>query len=474
MRERKASRLNELDRNLPILFVGSYAEPEPIGGNRTLSLQAVNLRALGIPAEIFTWPINDTWRGPVPNVSSLRLAGQPYLHVERWGIPYHVASLPKIWSERILAEKEWGAAVAWGMQALSELRPRLVHQQFWQNLWWMMEAAIRLGIPVAYSAHDYGIACLRTILVNGWDTLCDGVVAVSKCSRCILAGRNLLGKANEWVASLPLADRLLSLAFGSNADGPLARAGGVRLPVKERVALTIKRCRRVFNQLDALIVTTPFARDFFIQFGTPSDRIHIMPWFHAQDLLLQELPKNWDSLCIGLITRISPEKGVHIVLEALRQVKASKPILLKIAGSPDNAYAQDLMRRFPESSGNNRVQWCGWISGERLPDFYKDVHVVAVPSLWYDNAPLAMIEALAHGRPVICSDVPSMTHLVQHEVNGLVFPMGDTVALAHQIERLAGSPELVRQLAKRTRNVMSAIEYAKRLGSVYQAILKIR
>ena len=63
-----------------------------------------------------------------------------------------------------------------GGHVLRELRPGLVHQHYWQGLWWMMEAAMRLGIPTVYSAHDYGIACLRTILVSGWDTSCDGGV----------------------------------------------------------------------------------------------------------------------------------------------------------------------------------------------------------------------------------------------------------------------------------------------------------
>jgi glycosyltransferase involved in cell wall biosynthesis len=454
-----------------ILLIGSFAEPEPVGSNRTLALQAISLRRLGLPVEILTWPLEHTWRGPRPGLEDGRLAGRPYLHIERQGLSYHVVSLPKIWSERVLNEEEWDAAVAWGVRALSVLRPQIVHQQFWQNLWWMMEAAIKLGIPIIYSVHDYGIACLRTILVTGWNTLCDGVVSVEKCSSCILAGRSLLGKINEWMARLPLADSLLPLAFGKNADGPLARAGGLRMPVQRRVSLAIERSNYIFSQLDALIVASPFAENFFSQFGTPPQKIHTIPWFHAQEILLPNLLESFDVLRLGVVSRISPEKGLHILLEALGKLNTHKPIILKIAGSTDSRYAQNLMHRFTKHANSHQVIWCGWIPNEKLHEFYADIQVVVIPSIWYDNTPLVLVEALAQGRPVICTDVPSMTHLVKHEVNGLVFPIGDVGSLAQQIDRLAESPELICEFAQHTRNVLSTIEYANRLNTIYETVL---
>ncbi len=457
----------------PILIVGSYAESEPIGGNRTLALQAFSLSRLGERIEVLTWPHNDTWRGARPDGAS-KLAGLPYVCVERANVPFHVVECPPIWAERSLTEMEWETAVAWAMRALEQLQPRLVHHQFWQNLWWFLEAAQRLGIPTVYSAHDYGMACLRTILVNGWDELCTVKASVDVCSRCIVAGRNPLGKANELVARLPFTRTLLAAAFGTDGKGPLGRAGGVRLPVRERVGLALTRCRRVLGKARAIIVASPFAREFFFsQFVEDADRIHVLPWFHGQSRVLETLPRGDGVLRLAIATRISPDKGMHVLLEGLSRVKSRRPVTLKIAGIYDSDYAADLVRRYRNRAGDHTVTWAGWQSNDSMYDFYSDVDAAVIPSLWYDNTPLALVEALAHGRPVVCTDVPSMTHLVHHEVNGLVFPMGDAGALARQIERLADTPGLVVRLARATRNVKDATEYAQELRAIYTGIVGV-
>ena len=60
-----------------------------------------------------------------------------------------------------------------------------------------------------------------------------------------------------------------------------------------------------------------------------------------------------------------------------------------------------------------------------------------VPSIWWENSPLVIQEAFLHGRPVICSDIGGMAEKVDHDVNGLHFPVGDPDALARTIQRAA-------------------------------------
>ena len=311
---------------------------------------------------------------------------------------------------------------------------------------------------------------MRTVLVTGKDALCDGRVAIQKCAVCIVGGRNLLGKLNEWTAKLPLANIVLNAAFGKQADGPIARAGGVRMSVEKRVGLTVERCERIFSELDGLVVASPFAGEFFSQFGGQPDKMHVIPWFYAQEIENRILPDTRGVLRLGMAARMSPDKGVHIFLEALQQVTSSRAIEVKIAGNMNNSYASGLKERFSHSAGGHKITWCGWVSNDHLDEFYEDVHVAIVPSLWYDNCPLSLVEALAYGRPVICTDVPSMTHLVKHEVNGLVFPMGDAAALARRIEYLAENISLIEEYARCIVSGPSLHEYAIKIGTVYDQI----
>jgi len=72
---------------------------------------------------------------------------------------------------------------------------------------------------------------------------------------------------------------------------------------------------------------------------------------------------------------------------------------------------------------------------------------------------------------VICTDVPSMTHLAQNGINALTFPLNDSQALARHIENMAKNPDLLKCLSQKTRNVLSASEYAQKLNDVYQMVL---
>jgi glycosyltransferase involved in cell wall biosynthesis len=60
---------------------------------------------------------------------------------------------------------------------------------------------------------------------------------------------------------------------------------------------------------------------------------------------------------------------------------------------------------------------------------------VVVPSIWWENAPLVVLEAFRHRRPVICGDVGGMAELVRDGVDGLHAPVGDPAGLARVMRR---------------------------------------
>ena len=459
----------QTDPALEVLHVGSFAEPRPRGGNRLLATQLGELGRQGVVTACLTWPIHDTWQGPRPGPDSTLVGGRPWLDVTREGGRYHVVSLPPIWSERVLSEAEWEAAVAWAGAALARLRPRIVHLHYWQNLWFVLEAARRAGIQTVFSAYDYGIACLRTVLVTGAGELCRATPGVATCSACIVRGRGALGLANELAAALPLGERLLTRAYGAGRDGPLARRGGVRMPVWRRVGLSLDRLGALAPGVGALMATSPFAAGFFASCGFRAERIHVVPWFADHPAEREPLPGD-EELRLGFCGRVAPEKGLDVLLGALELVRSPRPVRLQIAGAIDSGYAEALQRRFPHAAGEAKVEWLGWQEREALPAFLRSLHALVVPSIWYDNTPVALVEALAQGRPVVCTDVPSMTHLVEDGRSGFTFPLGDQRALAGRLERLAREPGLVREFAAAVCAVPSLEEYCAKLVEVYRAL----
>ncbi len=456
----------------PVLFVSSYAESEPIGGNRTVAAQALQLSNSGVNVEVLTWPNNDTWRGPTPGPSDGMLGGVPYRVVKLEKLRYHVVTPPIRWAYRFLSPADWSVAVSWATEALTVLNPSVVHLQFWQNLTWVMHAAVQLGIPTVYSIHDYGMACHRTILITGTGDLCDAKPMSEKCAKCVISGRGLLGRANELVVRVPLARSLLDVSFGKDENGWLARKGCVRSTAITRTELVISRARYLFSHAAAVIAASPVAATYASSLGALATNIHLLPWFHHGFCGRgpSRRKRSTRELSLGYIGRLSPEKGVHILLRALTLLKDVDRLTLHIAGVADSDYGRSLLRQFSLLAGRAHIRWHGWVSPPNTPAFFSEIDVSVLPSLSQDNCPLSLVESIASGCPVICSDVPSMTHLVKQGVNGWVFPMGDSKALAHVIHQIAVSPEVVEQFAERLPPVMDIARYATELATIYESI----
>jgi len=96
------------------------------------------------------------------------------------------------------------------------------------------------------------------------------------------------------------------------------------------------------------------------------------------------------------------------------------------------------------------------VAPEEVAALLAEHHVVVIPSLWAENAPLVALEARAAGRPVIASALGGLPELVVHDRDGILFPAGDSDRLAailteltdrSRLDSLAGSVTAPRTLA---------------------------
>jgi glycosyltransferase involved in cell wall biosynthesis len=460
---------------MKVIYISTYADPQPLHGNNTSVAIAREVARAGHRVEIVTVTNDATWRGPKPDARTPRFRGVPDLAVEREGISYHVLEPPARWLDRTPPAEDWNEAVSWCADFLRSLNPDLVHQWQWQFLPFAMEAAISIGVPAVYSPYDFGFACLRTLLVTGEGTLCDATFGADKCASCVVSGRGALGRLNEAVASLPYAPQLLDRLYG-DGKGFFARREGVRWPARTRTGLTEQRCQRVFRNIDAVTVTSEFAARFFSQFGLSSDRAFLMPWFHDHDHdhAGVERDRAREQLVVGYVGRISPEKGVDILLEALAGVRASREVVLRIAGSGQSRYEDELRNRFLTKAGAHAVEWQPWLGKDELQRFYGECDVVAVPSRCYETGPRTLIEALAAKVPVICTDLPPMNEFVRDGVNGFVFPFEDEATLRAIIERIAAAPEMLDALRANIAAVPSVGDAANTVRAVYDVVMQRR
>ena len=118
---------------------------------------------------------------------------------------------------------------------------------------------------------------------------------------------------------------------------------------------------------------------------------------------------------------------------------------LKIYGTKTASEAYvDMLRKIAQP--DKRIEFCGEYAANELGGILQAVDVVVVPSLWYENHPLMVSEALACNVPVIVSNVGGMTETVKDNFNGFAFSMGDVGQLAETFRIVSGNPEVLNQL----------------------------
>ncbi|HLQ49883.1 MAG TPA: glycosyltransferase, partial [Terriglobales bacterium] len=246
------------------------------------------------------------------------------------------------------------------------------------------------------------------------------------------------------------------------------QAGFIRA-VSERPAFLQTRMRRI----DRVIAPSNTMRELLVRNHFDADRITRLPYgIHAQNIERSERKGNEGHLRIAFIGQVYEHKGCHVLVEAVRSLR-KLPIHLRIHGdlTQSPAYVERL-RKLAE--GDRKIEFAGRFPNDKVSDVLKETDVLVCPSLWYENTPLVIYEAMAAGVPVVASDLQGMAEAIKPEINGLLFPPGDVTALAEALRRLEGDRPLVARLSVNTEQPLTVKAHVSELEKLYQQVLEAR
>jgi glycosyltransferase involved in cell wall biosynthesis len=157
-----------------------------------------------------------------------------------------------------------------------------------------------------------------------------------------------------------------------------------------------------------------------------------------------------DTLCIAMVGRLWTQKNPLCLVDASKKVLQQSGLRVKFVLVGEGELRTEVENRIAEHKVADSVEVLGWRSD--VPTLLSCVDMFVLPSLW-EGMPLAILEAMASGVPVVVSDIPGNCDLVDHAVDGLLFEPNNSDDLAEQILKLVDDPKL------RTR--LSAAAYAK-------------
>jgi len=168
--------------------------------------------------------------------------------------------------------------------------------------------------------------------------------------------------------------------------------------------------------------------------------------------------------------RLVARKGFMTLIEAMNKVEP--PFKLKIFGNgPLMPMLQNEMNRLLGDAG----QMLGFVPRKALVNMYK-VATVFVCSSEYETGPITVLEAMAAGTPVVCSDMDAIEGVVRHGSTGLIFKRGDAQSLADQLEIMLSDSTFSRQMAAEARQHVKSshgwLYLARATAKVYEDLLE--
>jgi glycosyltransferase involved in cell wall biosynthesis len=252
------------------------------------------------------------------------------------------------------------------------------------------------GVPVVQSLHNYRLICPTAIFLR------KGQI----CERC-------LGKTFAWPGVMHGCYR------GSRACTAIVAA----MTGLHRLLGTWS------SAVERYIALSNFSRDKLVAGGLPADRTVVKPNFVYPDPHPGE-GRGGHALFVG---RLSEEKGLAVLLAAWQRLGAHIP--LKIVG--DGPLADSVKST---AAGDPRIECLGRKSPAETLDLLGQAAFVVLPSIWYENCPKTVVEALAKGTPIVASRLGALAEFVDDGRTGLLFAPGDADDLARKVEELARDP----------------------------------
>jgi glycosyltransferase involved in cell wall biosynthesis len=159
-------------------------------------------------------------------------------------------------------------------------------------------------------------------------------------------------------------------------------------------------------------------------------------------------------LRIGFFGQISRLKGINVVFDAAELLQAEKfgDVVFDIHGDyrgQPPEFQEDFLKRLAGAGRN--IRFHGPYDTQHADRLMRQVDITIVPSIWWENSPVVIQEALRNHRPVICSDIGGMAEKVRDGVDGWHFPAGSPIGLTALLRRLCRDRDLVGRVAATTR-----------------------
>lgn len=260
----------------------------------------------------------------------------------------------------------------------------------------------------------------------------------------------------------------LLVTVNSRATYTIAKSvSGLNIPVLG-VSYSYKHKR--MQAADHLVVVTQHMKAHFLQHGWPVGDVDVLPCmlrnFPVESIALKPVD---DVVKLGFVGRISPEKGLEELLEAVSLLlEKGHRLSLTIAGSGDDE--QKIHALLKQKGLQHCVFFSGWITDIR--EWLKNINLIIVPSK-EETFGIVVLESMAHGCPVVSTYAPGPSSQIENGVTGWLAETGDVESLASAIETALGQSDTWEQVVDNARASACKYSFENQIPIIKDIIEKI-
>ena len=320
-------------------------------------------------------------------------------------------------------------------RAVQEFRPDVVHVHTIGGAFSPIVACVfaDYGIPVVQTLHDYRLLCPVCSFLSG-DEVCEACHG-RHYYHCVMrrCARNR--------ALLP------SIILGLGAY----------------ISNYIYHYDKLINHY---ICPGEFLRQKMIAFGYASEKLTTLPnAYFGPSLAHREMTEP----LILYVGRLSHEKGVDLLVKAARGLKTPVCIVGDGPARPDLEELADAL------GVADQVKFLGFQTFAQVQELYARAWVNVLPSRWYENGPLVVLEANAQGTPVVASAMGALPEFVEEGKTGCLFTANDAESLREVLQRCLARPDWLREMGENARQRViqrySPERYAQGLETILERVI---
>jgi len=345
---------------------------------------------------------------------------------------------------------------------VSKLTPDIVHFNHIMGFSAQIIPQIhRMKIPVTFTPTDFWTVCPLTTLFRPRDKIiCENNLDPGNCLSCMKPIPRWASRIALMVGELPFKNRY------------------VKIDSIDALRRRLKTIVQSVNEADRIFPATRFLAKILINSGVEAIRVKVIPYgidigYLPPQIQIPMCFSETIPLRIGFIGTLSEVKGPHVILNALSLLgEKIRMVTLDIYGkiNQSDPYYQGIQKK--AEVFNSKVNFNGTFPHEKIGEVLRSLHLIVVPSLWYESAPLVLCSTLKAGTPVLVSRLEGMTELIDEGENGFSFHIGDAHELKKIIVRILENPgiliEIQRNMKTRERSTST---YTNEIENEYFEII---